>query len=159
MKHLTKFILLLAVFALAACEQPAEPVENGAVPVQQTSADDLRAEIIAMNELWSQHHNAGDFDALAGLYAPDAIVVGPEGTYRGRDQIRADFEEGYEPGATGTVTSDRIEVASSGDLAYVFGTWSTDRGYSGDYVSVLGRRDGGWMWLTDAYNVLTTPAE
>ena len=160
MKHLTHPLVLAVVLGLAACQPPSEPATNGdTTPVQQTSAEDARAEVLAMNDLWDQYYDAGDLDALVSLYAPDAIVVSPEGTFHGRDEILADFQEGFQEGQTGTVTSDRVEVAASGDLAYIYGTWSSTNGYSGTYLSVLGQRDGQWLWLADAYNMLEGPSE
>lgn len=161
MHRLTIAALVACLLLLASCTQPAdEPrAERSADhPVQTTaSGEDARAEIEAMNVLWTQHRNAGDFDALVALYAPDAIVLGPKATLRGRAAILADMQEDHEPGAVGTVTSDRVVVSESGDLAYVFGQWTSGHGYSGDYISVLARQEGGWMWVTDSYNVLQEP--
>lgn len=154
MNTLSKLLLGLMAFALTACQATDErSVTDDPIPVQQTSTDDARNELLRLNDLWMEYSNAGDYDSLVGLYAPDAIVISPEGTYRGRDEIRADFQAGHVEGATGTVTADHIQVAQSGELAYMYGSWTSTTGRQGMYVSVLGKENGQWMWLSDAYNL------
>jgi ketosteroid isomerase-like protein len=144
--------MVALVFGLAACQtQPENSDETGRTPARQANLDDARAEVQHMNDRWFELASAGDFDTLVGMYAPDAVVITPYGRKVGRDEILADFQEGYEPEESGSLTTDRIEVAESGDLAYIYGTWSSTVGRSGEYLSVLGRREGGWLWLADAW--------
>lgn len=45
-----------------------------------------------------------DLDAVPSCYAPDAVVIAPEGTYKGRDQIVDFFTAWFEPFSELTVT-------------------------------------------------------
>lgn len=49
-----------------------------------TSKRDLLERAVAV-------YNAGDLDGYVDLYADDAVLTTPEGTFKGRDEIRARF--------------------------------------------------------------------
>ncbi|MGH9149324.1 MAG: ester cyclase [Acidimicrobiales bacterium] len=38
-----------------------------------------------------------DLDAVTGCYSPDAVLVAPEGTYKGREQIAEFFRAWFDP--------------------------------------------------------------
>jgi ketosteroid isomerase-like protein len=63
-----------------------------------------------------------DVDALVRDFAEDGIVFAPEGTFRGRDQIRAFFERIIPmfPAEGTTLTPHRQDV--DGEVAYI--SWS-----------------------------------
>ncbi len=155
MKHYAPILVAALLLTTAACDRPSEPrYDNDAsTPAMQVSAEDAEADIRAANERWEQLASARDFETLVQMYSEDAIVITPEEVLRGRDAILADFQKGAddEEPHTSSVTSDRIEVAASGDLAYVFGSW-TAGSYTGHYLSVLENRNGEWVWVADAWN-------
>jgi ketosteroid isomerase-like protein len=159
MNTLSRILPLVLILGLAACERPAGERGGDGTPVRPAAAEDARAEVLEVNETWLRLANAGDFEGLTNLYAPDAIVVTPRGVLHGHAEIRADFEENFDPEDEGSLTSDRVEVSDSADMAYIFGTWSSDAGYAGSYLSVLGRRDGRWVWLADAWNLESEPGQ
>lgn len=154
MKHITRLMLVAAVMLVAACEQPATNANHEA---DDHDPEARRAEVQQLNDRWLELSNARDLDALVQLYASDVVVITPEGTLHGRDEVRAHFEDN--PEGEGTLTTDRMVVADSGDLAYIFGSWDSGAGYSGDYLSVLARRGGEWQWIADAWNLETRPEE
>jgi ketosteroid isomerase-like protein len=149
MKHLGIVLLLAATSFAVACQQPA------AVSSPTVDLDQAHAEVSALNDRWVELMNARDYEGLISIYAPDAVVLTPERLLRGHDEIRASWDE---DGGEDTAVADEIHVAASGDLAFLYGAWTSSTGYAGSYISVVGKRDGNWLFLTDSYNVETTPA-
>jgi ketosteroid isomerase-like protein len=149
MKHLGIVLLLATMSIVVACQQPA------AVSSPTVDLNQARAEVSALNDRWVELMNARDYDGLAMLYAEDAVVLGPERVLKGRDQIRSDWEDEGDA----TATADHIHVSPSGELAYMYGAWTSSNGFAGSFISVLGKRDGNWVFLTDSYNVETKPSE
>ena len=141
-------IILLAVTSIAipAC-----------APVETDSAIDLTAEAEAVNEIsqsWLVSALAKDAAGIAGLFADDGVlfweneepVVGPVAV---EAYMTRNFEEN--PDRVPDFGSDRIEVATSGDLAVEFGTWGpsgADADY-GKYITVYRKVDGVWKVAAD----------
>ena len=48
-------------------------------------------------EAYQRHVNAGDADALVGLFADDAVLLHPAGEFRGPDEIRGFYETNVLP--------------------------------------------------------------
>jgi uncharacterized protein (TIGR02246 family) len=100
-----------------------------------------------------------DAAAFASLYAEDAVHMPSNAPVtRGRDAIRNAWAETFRiPGVSVNFGATRIEVAESGDLAYVTGTYRLsgdmpgghldDRG---NYVVVWKKIDGQWKAVADA---------
>jgi ketosteroid isomerase-like protein len=104
---------------------------------------------------WTRAYNAGDTQALAALYADDAVTsTTQEGNFTGRSAIEqfwaADFGDG-KPASTLTVTDAYL----SGDLAHLEGEYSvSDKSVvtKGRYVQLWMRDGNVWrvhreMWL------------
>lgn len=140
--------LLLGLVALlaAAC-----------TPDRSERAD--RQRIDALVQRYAEASNAADPDALAALYAEQAILLPPDdGMLVGRDSIRAFWTDGLEPGIA--LAPERTEVRRG--LAWVAGRY-TIAGFegaapdSGKFVLCLQRDDAGdWAIAVDIWN--TTPA-
>lgn len=106
---------------------------------------------------YGQHLDAGDFAAYAELFAADGEVrLGPMGSAKGRDEIRA-LMEGALAGLIGTsyhlITSPRVQI--DGDTATSEVMWTViQRGPDGaPIVSMIGRHrdqlvreDGRWRF-------------
>jgi uncharacterized protein (TIGR02246 family) len=100
-----------------------------------------------------------DAAAFATLYAEDAVHMPSNAPVaRGRDAIRNAWAETFRiPGVAVNFGATRVEVAESGDLAYVTGTYQLsgdmpggrldDRG---NYVVVWKKIDGQWKAVADA---------
>lgn len=136
-------LLLLAGF-LAGCAAQPRPADAGA-----------RRAIEAAVRRYVAASNAGDAEALAGLYADDAVLLPPDHeAVRGREAIGAYWSHGTDEGLE--VTTLSVEV--DGGLGYLVGRYrlpATDEepADSGKYVMCLKRqRDGSWKLTADIWN-------
>ena len=59
--------------------------------------------------------NHEDLDAVTSCYSPDAVVIAPEGTYKGRDQIAEYFQAWFTPFSE--ISADVTTKAAWGDQA------------------------------------------
>lgn len=135
----------------------------------QKAAPDMAAEmdaVKAVNKAWNENYAAGNADAIAELYAEDAVVLAPGApTATGREAIRT-FLKGDVEGAKAAGISLNISpdstVEISGDVAWQTGTFTvTDASGTtvdtGKFLSVLCKKDGKWMLVRDAWNSDTPP--
>jgi ketosteroid isomerase-like protein len=125
---------------------------------------DTAAEALAIRELdrqWQAAVEARDIEACLRFYAPGAVEMQPSTpAIAGLPAIRAWFESGLlQPGITNVFTSDTIEVAASGDLAYDRGTYrfsmETPDGRVedvGKYLMIWKKIDGEWKVIADISN-------
>jgi ketosteroid isomerase-like protein len=147
---MNRFLLLLLVFPLAACQTPEPaPAEPTAPPVTAVSdlADD-RAAIEALTADYTAAVQAGDADSVGALYADDAVVHPPNAPSRsGRAALDAYFAEIHAEPMDQTFSTENVVVAESGDLAYEVGTWD-----GGKYLSVYRRTADGWRIVADAWS-------
>lgn len=99
--------------------------------------------------------NRGDAEALAELYAEDALLLPPDHEpIRGREAIVEFWRQGTDEGLT--VTTLRLDV--DGDVAYMVGRYrlpptEEEVADSGQYVLCLKRQaDGAWKLTADIWN-------
>ena len=67
------------------------PAGNGDLAARLRRLEDE----LAVRDAFTRYHyfyDMGDTDAIAALFAQDAILVNPRGTYIGRDQVRANYQ-------------------------------------------------------------------
>ena len=141
------FTAMLAA-TLTACE-PA--------PTGFSAADRTAIEQASQN--WVETYNRNDWQALAGLFAPDAIMMPPNGTpVRGRAAIAA-WEQANEAGFR--IAFDVQAVEGSGDVAFVRGrscvfipTEAGEYGVDvGKFLEVRRRQpSGAWLIEADIFN-------
>ena len=165
MVELPRFLPLIAVFGLvAACQtEPAE--QTGATEeAAATDAATVRAEIEAISNRFEQAFLAGDAASIGTFYAEDAVAL-PPGAPRaeGSAAIESLFASWFQqvPAPEGfTLTTDDVQLAGSGDLAYEVGTY-TSRGTSpegeaydetGKYLVVWKNVGGEWKIMADMWN-------
>jgi uncharacterized protein (TIGR02246 family) len=125
------------------------------------SADSVKEAIKADEKKWNDEFKSKDLEALIGHYADDAYFVAPGvKPASGSTEIRKAYAGATsDPAFTISFASDRIDVASSGDLAYARGHFTekytdpksqkvmTD---SGSYITVYKKQaDGGWKAIED----------
>lgn len=142
-------LALLSLFILVFA--PAFANETGEAPRMPTTPEEVDA---LFGEFW----NAGDAEGLVGLYEPDAVLVGLDGTMaRGTEAIRA-VVPSFNIGVT-KIEMNVVNVARTGeDLAVLFNHW-TIRGtnedgspleLSGKALEVVRRQaDGSWRFVFD----------
>lgn len=94
---------------------------------------------------------AGDADALAGLFAPDGFVMAPgRPPARGREAIRA-----YYQGRGGPLSLRALAYATDGDVGWIVGGYSAAPGLpdGGKFTLTLRRgTDDRWLIVTDMDN-------
>ena len=137
-------ILALALAGSSGCSPPARPAATGSKQAIEAAV----ARYVAAT-------NRGDADALAALYADDAMLLPPDHEpIKGRQAIGDFWRQGTDEGLK--VTTLAVEV--DGDLGYLVGRYNlppTDEepADSGKYVMCLRRqRDGSWKLTADIWN-------
>ena len=121
--------------------------------------ESIKQAIKADEAKWNKEFKAKDTEALAGHYANDAyLVVGGEAA-EGSTAIRQVFATAStDPAFAVTFASDKIDVASAGDVAYSRGklteTYTDKSGKvmtgKGTYLTVYKKQDdGSWKVVDD----------
>lgn len=136
---------------------------NACVAKNDMPAVDIAAQQQAIKDrsaAWMQAVQAKDAASVAGsFYSKEAMVAYDGSVSRGRDAIRAGLEDDFAsaPETTVSWTSDAINVAASGDLAYEIGTIARDPdgagpepAINGAFVTVWRRIEGEWYAVADA---------
>ena len=150
----TKFVLAcLALLSFTfVCPAPAADTTSAI----EKALRDLDAQ-------WSAAAGAKDLDKTVSYYAEDAIVMPPNAAIATtKEAIRGAWKEMLtSPGAAISWTATKVEVAKSGDLAYVSGTYEetmTDASGKpvkdrGKYVEIFKKQaDGTWKVVADIWN-------
>ena len=144
---------------------------TGCPPVEEEVAEDPNAvepsigDERALNALIADYMvgmNNGDADALAVLYAADAVRMPPNALpVRGRESIRRNMEQAFES-ANLNVQMQVEETVASGELAYVRGTFlltvmpkdgSATTESEGNWMRLMRREpDGEWLVAYSLWN-------
>jgi uncharacterized protein (TIGR02246 family) len=121
----------------------------------------------AVNAAWFAANNAGDADALAALYADDAVVGAPgaapaSGRAAIREHMARDIAEMGKGGFKLTAGSSP-QFGASGNLGWEWNTFTvTDKSGktvdTGKYLTLSEHRDGKWVIIRDIWNSDTPPA-
>ncbi|HXH42797.1 MAG TPA: SgcJ/EcaC family oxidoreductase [Bradyrhizobium sp.] len=105
----------------------------------------------AVIDQWSATYSANDRDALVGLYAPDAILLGTTSPVmsEGTEEIRKYFQELPGSGRKNTIVERRTIVLSETSVVgtgfYDFARAAeNDRPRPSRFTMVLAKRDGRW---------------
>ena len=165
--------LLLALGVTLGCEAEtgeeagatAEETATEAAPAETAAPDvaSVRSAIEASNDAWASAATAGDAAGITALYTDDAYVLIPGmDLVHGSAEIESSFRSWFDQVTIEEVTIDveHVDVAESGDIAYVVGTYS-DRGTtadgtaiaeSGKFAAVFENVDGEWLMVVDGWN-------
>ncbi|HEY5070822.1 MAG TPA: DUF4440 domain-containing protein [Caulobacteraceae bacterium] len=139
-------------FACTPVTTPQKPQVDTAKIVDAIKTDEVH---------WNADWAAKDVAKIVAHYAPDAVEMDPSASPAvATAGIEADTRQAVaDPGYTLTFSSDKVDVAASGDLAAAHGTYkqtSTDPKTkavvteSGSYVTVYKPRpDGVWKAVWD----------
>ena len=151
---------LAATALLAGCAKKQEaPKEE---PKAAAPVVDLAAEEQAVRNRsgeWMNYANSKDAASIAGIFAPDGIMISEDKAYRGPAEIQAAIEERIKksPDALVSWTSDKVQVANSGDLAVELGSFSFDPdgegkkpAHQGSFATTWAKVDGQWRVTSDA---------
>jgi len=151
MSMMAKAAGLAFLYALLACSGSA-------------FAADTAADVKAMHDVdqaWLKAYNAADGEALAALYAENAILMPPGApAAHGRAAIRAyltaDSAAAQKAGVTFHLAANS-DGGANGDMGWVSGTYSvTDKSgkvvETGKYLSVSKKEGGKWRYIRDTWN-------
>lgn len=148
------FVILIAVMSIVACKP-------------QTSTVNVRAEADTLRSLedqWSAAILNKDKEKIFSMFAPDAVSMSQnqpicQGAENLRKHIDAMFEDTTELMNTYTYKIETIEVAASGDLAYVRGsdrvskkTFKGTADEIGKWVDIWKKTDGKWKVVVSIWN-------
>lgn len=138
-----------AVLAIALVAATAPALAQKAGDFHPTGAEFARA------------YNAGDADALAAMYADDAVLLPPDKpAISGHDAIlafaKSDTTEAKQAGMS--LEIDPGMSGSSGNLGWHSGAFRMkaadgSNAGTGKYVEVWERRNGKWLMIRDAWNM------
>jgi uncharacterized protein (TIGR02246 family) len=137
---------------------------------QQTTADTRAAAESAVRETdaqWSKTAGTNDLDGTVSYYSDDASILPPNAPIAtGKQAIRAVWATMLTPDTTVSWQVSKADVARSGDLAYVMGTYQiagkNPKGKSqedhGKMVEVWKKQaDGKWKTVADIFNSDVSP--
>lgn len=173
----SKTARLLAVVALAtgvaACEDRGREPGEQAEPAAQTDVAGVKQAVAAVEAGWNEAFRARNIDAIVAPYASDAVFVLPGMPPQvGTAAIRNVYVEAFkDPNFGLTLTSEKVEVAGSGDLAMSQGSFvmkgsdpitkQPTTTMSGPFLTVFRKQaDGSWKAIQDwvASNPPSAPA-
>ena len=115
---------------------------------------DLASEEQAIRDVaaqWAAFDDEKDAASVAALFTDDARVVWDDRVpVQGRDAIEEHMATSYleNPSGAGSWGPDRIDVATSGDLAVEQGAWENP-GSEGRYMTIHKKMDGEWRVIAD----------
>jgi len=151
----TQISLLLLLFLLAlstACQTQT---------VADTRATD-EATLRNLDSEWSKSAGARDVDKTVSYYAADAVVMPPNiPALTTKEAIRGLWQSLLSPGFSGGWNATRVEVARSGDLGYVTGSYEfTEKDAGGKPMTDKGKflevwkkqSDGSWKCVVDMFS-------
>jgi uncharacterized protein (TIGR02246 family) len=150
---------LIAAAALTACQQ-VETTEQMHARMQMES-DSARVAIEARGVAFAEATNAGQADAVAAMYADDAVLMPPDmPAVTGRDNIRATFAAMMAQMPGMRLAFEVQDVSANGPLAVERGAWvitttapdGTSSEMRGKYLVAWHRIDGEWMLAWDIWN-------
>lgn len=111
MKAVASLACLAMAFLAVACARDADkPKFNAARAIDAIRADEVK---------WNADWKSGDPGRVVAHYAPDAVLMVPgQAPMSGLEAIRAGAQKSMDdPGFSLTFTSEKVEMARSGDLA------------------------------------------
>jgi len=154
------FLVLISFAFVATSCGPSATSDSGATEA---------AAIQALDEQWSATAAKNDLEGTVAFYADDAVLLPPNAPIaRDRKSIRESWAGLLGPNTAVAWKVSKVEVAKSGELGYLYGTYSlTIRDpKGGPPVSDTGKlveiwkkqADGTWKCIVDTYNSDLTAA-
>ena len=136
------------------------------VPGQTLTPADLHESesmLRALDEQWSATAARNDLDGTVAFYADDAVLLPPNAPIAtDRKSIRDSWAELLTPNTSVSWKWTKIEVAKSGELAYIYGSYKLTMGATsqsgpvndtGKFLEIWKKQTGGkWRCIVDTYN-------
>jgi uncharacterized protein (TIGR02246 family) len=130
-------------------------------PIPDTRAADESA-IRDQDAQWSKAAGTNDLESTVSFYSDDATLLPPDAPIAvGKQAIRASWASMLGPGVSISWSVSKVEVARSGDLAYLIGVYQmTSKDPQGKPVTDHGKLvevwkkqpDAKWKTVADIYN-------
>jgi uncharacterized protein (TIGR02246 family) len=169
MTHSTRLglapLLVLALACNPASKSETAGVGAGAAMAGLSAADE--SAVRAVDAAWTAAANAGDANALAGLYTADATLL-PPGEQMHKGDI-AKYWAGMTDANTVAIQLSTSAVEGQGDLAYAVGTYTLTLTpktagakpmptEEGKYVEIMKKQaDGSWKIVYDMWSPSAKP--
>ena len=148
-------VCIAGTILLTSCQQQAPAAPD-------TRAAD-EAALQQWDENWAKAASAKDVDKTVSFYADGAMVQPPNGPLL---TAKADIRKAWAemlgaPGFSGGWKATKVEIAKSGDLAYLTGNWEfkwndangKPTGDKGKFVEIVKKQaDGSWKCVNDIWN-------
>ena len=158
MRPTRTLLAALVAGAFAACT----PADSG--PTVDVAADGQAIRDLSMQ--WMEAVRAQDAEAISALFTSDGTTIFDGEMVMGPAAIQADEQESFNenPDAEVSWSTNAVNVAASGDMAYERGAWTADldgagemEPVHGEYVTVWVKVDGAWKVAVDAGTLITPP--
>ena len=136
---------IIVFFVLTACAPQAEK--------QQVDFESEDQAIRSISIKWLELSKSRDAAGIAALFTEDAVLIRQDQQPVGQTAIQEFLTEYMElnPEAVSNWSTDRVDIATSGDLAIEYGSWTTTslgpNGTEEDYgkfVTIYRKVDGTW---------------
>ena len=136
--------------------------------IESSAADPAKemAALQAADQNWAMAYNAGNADAVANLYAEQAVLLPPGArAVNGRAAIKSffvkDTSESQKAGVALTL-GPKPAGGVSGDMGWQSGTYAVkDKAgkvvETGKYLSVSMKKSGKWLYIRDTWNADGAP--
>jgi ketosteroid isomerase-like protein len=149
--------LLLPTVAVLLCA--GIPAQTSTAANQHTAESELRA----LDEKWSATAAHNDLDGTVAFYADDAVLLPPNAPIAAdKKSIRDSWAGLLAPNVSVSWKWSKIEVAQSGELAYIYGSYQLTMGATsqsgpvndtGKFLEIWKKQPGGkWKCVVDTYN-------
>ncbi len=119
-------------------------------------ADSDEPDVPRLNRDYCAAYNAGDLEKLLAFFSEDAITLSPDqAPLRGREAHRKNFAAAFARETVRKLKLTSIRSGRSGELLYDAGEWAQPGvgNFTGYYLTVYRREQGGWKILTSLFNV------
>ncbi|HEY1804298.1 MAG TPA: DUF4440 domain-containing protein [Terracidiphilus sp.] len=150
--------LPVAVAAVVLCT--AASFNHCAYAADRRAAE---AELRALDEQWSATAGRNHLDGTVAFYADDAVLLPPNAPIAtDKKSIRESWAGLLGPNTSVSWKWTKVEVAESGELGYIYGTYKLSIGASGGsgpvndvgkFLEVWKKQpSGNWKCIVDTYN-------
>ena len=149
----------LSLGPVLACAVWLSACAPAAAPNLQTE----EAAVRALDEQWSATAGKNDLDGTVAFYADDAVLLAPNAPIaKDKKSIREAWAAMLVPGSSVSWKISKLELAKSGELGYVYGTYEltmkdskggADIHDTGKNVEIWKKQpDGKWKCIVDTFN-------
>lgn len=153
LKNSAPFVLIACGFLASSC---------ASLPVSDTRTGD-EAAIRVLDEQWSATAAKNDLEGTLAFYSDDAVLLPPNSPMAAdKKSIRESWAGLLGPNKSTSWKASKIEVAKSGDIGYLYGTYqlSIKDPKGGPAMNDTGKilevwkklSDGKWKCIVDTYN-------